>query len=417
MKRLKCIMIRGSVVGLAVAAVMGAGAVFGGTAFAAEESGGKAQVKEGWISEDGGDKYYKNGKTYTGWHYMGSNEGEKTPHWSYFGKNGVIYTGWHKMGKNEGETAPHWSYFGSNGWLRVNWQQLGKGTANPDGNTEKHWSYFGPNGWLRTNWQQLGKGTANPDDNSEKHWSYFGDNGWLRTGWQHLGRGTANPDGNSEKHWSYFGNNGWLRTGFQTMGTKANPDGSSKQHLSFFGSNGWLVTDRLINENNVQYISDSRGWLKKVESEYDKTLARAMQLVENVTKAGMTKEQKLRACYDHIRDSYPEVRPRTPHYAGEGWHTLYANDIFLDKKGNCFSTAAAFAFMAKAIGYDNVYAISVNGHGWTEIDGLVYDAERERHHKGSYFALSYNTPIGTQDALEQYQWIFNAKSPYAKIKI
>ena len=73
--------------------------------------------------------------------------------------------------------------------------------------------------------------------------------------------------------------------------------------------------------------------------------------------------------------------------------------------------------MAKAIGYENVYAISVNGHGWTEINGLVYDAERERHHSGSYYALSYNTPIGTQDALEQYQWIFNATNPYAKVKI
>ncbi len=108
-------------------------------------------TKNGWVSEDGGMKYYKDGKPYTGWHYMGATEGEKTPHWSYFGGDGKIYTGWRKMGRNEGEETEHWSYFGPNGWLRTGWQQMGKGTANPDGNSPKHKSYFGNNGWLVTN--------------------------------------------------------------------------------------------------------------------------------------------------------------------------------------------------------------------------------------------------------------------------
>ena len=192
-------------------------------------------IKNGWVKENGGFKYYKNGKAYTGWHKMGKAEGEKTPHWSYFGKDGKIYTGWHKMGKNEGEKTAHWSYFGDNGWLRTGWQQMGKGTSNPDGNAVKHWSYFGDNGWLRTGWQNMGKGTNNPDGNSAKHVSYFGNNGWLRTGLQDMGKGTNNPDGNAAKHKSYFGNN------------------------------GWLVTNKKITVSGKNYQADGRGWLSEIK--------------------------------------------------------------------------------------------------------------------------------------------------------
>ena len=227
-------------------------------------------VKNGWVKENGGYKYYKNGKAYTGWHKMGKAEGENTPHWSYFGKNGVVYTGWRKMGKAEGEKTTHWSFFGSNGWLRTGWVQLGKGTANPDGNSAKHWSFFGDNGWLRTGWVQLGKGTANPDGNTAKHWSYFGGNGWLRTGWVQFGKGTSEPDGNVAKHWSFFGDNGWLRTELQSMGKgTSNPDGNSAKHLSYFGSNGWLRVNQIVTVSGKKYKADGKGWLSAYNEEND----------------------------------------------------------------------------------------------------------------------------------------------------
>ena len=255
------------------------------------------QAKNGWFFENGGYKYYKNGTAYTGWHNMGTAEGEKTPHWSYFGSDGRLRTGWVQLGKGtsepdgnsakhwsyfgsngwlrtgwvqlgkgtsetDGNTARHWSYFGSNGWLRTGWVQLGKGTSEPDGNTAKHWSYFGSNGWLRTGWIQLGKGTSEPDGNSAKHWSYFGSNGWLRTGWIQFGKGTSEPDGNTAKHWSYFGNNGWLRTGLQDMGKGTNnPDGNSANHKSYFGDNGWLVVNKEITVSGIKYKANAKGWL------------------------------------------------------------------------------------------------------------------------------------------------------------
>lgn len=74
------------------------------------------------------------------------------------------------------------------------------------------------------------------------------------------------------------------------------------------------------------------------------------------------------------------------------WPIIYANDMLVDGGGNCLSYAAEFCFIAKAIGYDNVYACHSGGHGWSEIDGLVYDPEWSRHNFNySYYALSYNT--------------------------
>lgn len=190
----------------------------------------KSLNKNGWINENGSWYYYKDNKAYTGWHWMTQNEGEATPHWSYFGSDGKLYTGWRWLTQNEGESTPHWSYFGANGWLRTDWVRLGVGTSEPDDNNPVHWSYFGSNGWLRTNWVYLGAGTSEPDGNSTPHWSYFGPNGWLREGWQELGVGTKNPDGNNPRHTSYFGDNGWLRTGKQTIGGKT----------YIFNNLGWL---------------------------------------------------------------------------------------------------------------------------------------------------------------------------------
>ena len=191
-----------------------------------------AAKKTGWVNENGRYKYYgSDGKAYTGWHWMTSQEGEKTDHWSYFGPDGCLRTGWQKMGTS----------------------------SNPDGKAKVHWSYFGPNGWLRTGWQKMGT-SANPDGNAKVHWSYFGPNGWLRTDWQQMGT-SSNPDGNAKVHWSYFGPNGWLRTGWQTMGTAANPDGKNKVHKSYFGDNGWLRTGKVYIGGKA-YTFDNRGWLK-----------------------------------------------------------------------------------------------------------------------------------------------------------
>ena len=134
------------------------------------------------------------------------------------------------------------------------------------------------------------------------------------------------------------------------------------------------------------------GKAEQVKTEKQRTLFRALKLVAKVTKPSMTKAQKLKACWNYISNAYVEKNPRIPHYKGMDWPIIYANDMFLRGVGNCLSYGAEFAFLAKAIGYENVYACHSGGHGWAEIDGLVYDPEWARHrHQYSYYGLSYNT--------------------------
>ena len=60
---------------------------------------------------------------------------------------------------------------------------------------------------------------------------------------------------------------------------------------------------------------------------------------------------------------------------------LYANDIFVYGKGDCFSYGAAFAYIGKAIGCTECYACNSGGHGWAEIEGKYYDPEWDMHHQ------------------------------------
>ena len=143
------------------------------------------------------------------------------------------------------------------------------------------------------------------------------------------------------------------------------------------------------------------------------TLQRAQAVVASITNDGMTREEKLRVCFDYVKAAYPEIKPRIPHYLGMDWPVIYANDMFINGAGNCCSYAAAFAYMAKAIGYEEVYCCNSGGHGWAEIDGLVYDPEWSKwHHVYNYFALSYDTPTD-----QGYKGAIGAGKPWMRVKI
>ena len=303
---------------------------------------------------------------------MTSEEGEKTPHWSYFGKDGIIYTGWHYMGKNEGEKTSHLSYFGADGWLRTGWQQMGKGTGNTFG------------------------------ENQEKHWSYFGGKGWLQTGWKYL----TKSDGEKTPHWSYFGRNGWLRTGLQSMGTSSNPDGNNKQHLSYFGENGWLVVNKIFTFNKKRYMADAKGWATSVNTEDEKILLKAKKFIENVTDSKLSKEEKFKKCYNYIQAKSVFKSPWIPHYRGNDWPQKYADNYFDTMSGNCFSYAAALGYVARAMGYENVYCCNGKTHGWVEINGLIYDTSK------GYRGISY-----TQKAHYNYKGMISAGESWMRVKI
>ena len=91
----------------------------------------------------------------------------------------------------------------------------------------------------------------------------------------------------------------------------------------------------------------------------------------------MSKSEKFETCfrwvmYQHYYDT------RRIFYNQTAWPALYANDylILSGKGGDCFSDACSFAYLAKALGYKNVY-VCVIQRQLTEavIAGLKSEAE------------------------------------------
>ncbi|MCR4595040.1 MAG: hypothetical protein K5761_08295, partial [Clostridiales bacterium] len=151
------------------------------------------------------------------------------------------------------------------------------------------------------------------------------------------------------------------------------------------------------------------GKAAKVKTKSDKTLFRAFKELAKCTDSTMSKYDKLKAAYYYVQEAYEYKNQRIPHYHGMDWPVVYANDMFLKKAGNCFSYAASFAFMAKAIGYEEVYVCNGGSHGWAEINGKVYDPQACLSLKDqSYFGVKYNKckkPAYSKMISKGYPWM------------
>lgn len=155
------------------------------------------------------------------------------------------------------------------------------------------------------------------------------------------------------------------------------------------------------------------GKAHPVRTAEERTLFRALKLANRVASRTLPKEQRLKILWDYIRDAYIEKNPRIPHYHGMDWPIIYANDMLVDGVGNCMSYGSEFAFLAKSIGYDEAYACQSGGHGWAEINGLVYDPEWSRHRfQYNYYGLSYNAKTD-----QDYKGAISAGLPWMRIKI
>ena len=182
----------------------------------------------------------------------------------------------------------------------------------------------------------------------------------------------------------------------------------------YFYRDGELVTNEIVgsdeegyfyaDENGVIDLNycngvniDGEDWnvingkATRAESESDQTLNKALQAVAQCTNSSMSKQEKLRAAFDYIKTAYLEGVRHDPPYKELDWPIVYANDIFVYGKGDCFSYGAAFAFMGKAIGCSDCFACNSGGHGWAEIEGLVYDPEWDMHYpEYNHFAVDYD---------------------------
>ena len=150
------------------------------------------------------------------------------------------------------------------------------------------------------------------------------------------------------------------------------PDGKRFRHVE----NGRVdLTERRTYEADGARWVLMEGWAWPATDDRTRTLYDAMALLPELTTEDMTQEEKLQACFDYVKGHHEGVS-RSPHLLSMEWPEVYAADIFGETGGNCCSFAAAFAYLARAVGYTEVYACNSGSHGWAEIDGFIYDPER-----------------------------------------
>ncbi len=313
--------------------------------------------KNGWETKKGKKYYYVEGAKVTGLYEVagknyyfkpsGKNKGQMLTGLQTVGKKKYFFI---KSGKKKGQMATGWQTVSGKKYFFIK-----------DGENK---------GQMATGWQTI---------NDKKY--YFvksgSKKGLVTTGLKNIGGKTYYfAESGSKK--------GQMATGWQKIG----------KITYFFDEDGVRDNSKTVNSSRK---SDKTG------TAAEKTYKRAQAIVEQITTEEMSKEQKLRKCFDYVMKTYTGRRPRTPHYYGKDWPVVYANDMFLDGSGNCFSYAAAFAYMAKACGYTEVYACNSTGHGWCEINGKVYDPEQYRNTKYKYYNTSYSSAPGYQKAIADWK--------------
>ena len=171
-----------------------------------------------------------------------------------------------------------------------------------------------------------------------------------------------------------------LTPGWHNIGGRLFHVNEDKQfdHDTFIGS--------LELDHNGYYITGS--------TELDALLASA---VKSVVNDGMTQQQKLRAVYDYAKNTFGYLGIGAADTGKRDWALTSATDMLKNHKGNCYSWAAAFTYLARQVGFD-AQAIPGTGvspkgsesvHAWTEItiDGTAYTFDPQIE---SVYAKRYN---------------------------
>ena len=140
----------------------------------------------------------------------------------------------------------------------------------------------------------------------------------------------------------------------------------------------------------------------------------ARKVVARITTSDMTDAEKLQRCFVWMQSNGFATQGRLSS-GGKFWYAFNANQLFMRRRGNCISYACAMAYMAKVIGYKEVYICSrgtkqQSFHTWTEINGVVYDSYfANRRDADKYYGIKYDDfeygVVFRQKLPEKYSWL------------
>ncbi|MBQ8503547.1 MAG: hypothetical protein IJ491_04630 [Clostridia bacterium] len=319
------------------------------------------KMKTGWITLKDGKRYFseKNGAMLTGFRSVSGK-------YYYFDNNGIMTTGW--VDFKEGRRRFH---------LKTGAMLTGFKTFS--GNSY----YFDKEGIMQTGWVKFKQGKR------RFH---------LKTG--AMLKGVKKVEGK----YYYFNSKGFMKTGWITVGndkyyfekstcTSAKGWKKLKGEYYYFMSNGKMAKNTIV--GSYYLLNDGTRAT-------DTAVKQAVKVVKAATNNKMTKEQKLKACYNWIIKNFSYQRDyQDPARLKNNWTKAYAEYAFRNKRGNCYKYASAMGYCAEVLGYDArvVYGKIASGssrtnHGWTEIriDGkyYIFDTVQADYYKGNYYKRTYS---------------------------
>ncbi len=180
----------------------------------------------------------------------------------------------------------------------------------------------------------------------------------------------------------YFGSDKIMTTGWAKI---------SGSYYYFNRTSGVMQKDTTV--DGIKLKSSGKASASTDEKTRIKTMIKARAIYLEVTNPTDSKSTKLKKCFKWTMScTYKRYRVLSAGKSSypDTWTCVFANDCFDTKKGCCISEACAFAFLANECGY-TAYVCDDTGHGWCEINGLVYDtlfAEAKSFKK--YYGRSYS---------------------------
>ena len=194
-----------------------------------------------------------------------------------------------------------------------------------------------------------------------------------------------------------FNKKGMLRTGNGRRLFRAG------KHLYCPGPDGRCAVQKWLNIGGELYYATKKAYMavnktygtieirntKAADSASVRSKLDAMKVVSSITSDGMSKAEKLRACWNYMIDQsrFQYVLCYDPDRSDPEWTKRKAYEMLESEGGDCISFACAFASLAEAVGYRPVViygrvqgtrdhaADGFTTHCWVRIDGKYYDTE------------------------------------------
>lgn len=162
------------------------------------------------------------------------------------------------------------------------------------------------------------------------------------------------------------------------------------------GYGAYLLTNTTV--NGIRLDQSGKAVLKKKgQKEKAVLLCHAQQLVRKIiTDHSMTKKQKLKVLYDWTQVNSNIQKTNIGGFKSEkaDWDVYYAGLVLnasrLPARGDCYTYASTFGYLANALGYE-VTVCSSGGHGFVMIDHKFYDPSWQKAMPNSFFGRSWNT--------------------------